>query len=193
MKTKIIEAAIAEFTKNGLKFTMSDVAQSLSISKKTIYTVFESKQALMMGIADKYAADFRIMQHEIETDPSLDTVEKITKILIGLPSRYQNIGLREMYDFAEKYPKVYKRLMASVNDGWKLAESYIEQGIQEQKIRPVSVPIVMAMVEGTVHKFLDSRILVDNGLSYEEGKEQMINVIINGIRKQGYYGKCKNT
>lgn len=193
MKTKIIEAAIAEFTKNGLKFTMNGVAQSLGISKKTIYTIFESKQALMMGIADKYAADFRTMQHEIETDASLDTVEKITKILIGLPSRYQNIGLREMYDFADKYPKVYKRLMTSVNDGWKLAESYIEQGIQEQKIRPVSIPIVMAMVEGTVHKFLDSRILVDNGLSYEEGKEQMINVIINGIRKQGSHGKCKNT
>lgn len=185
MKEKIIETAIEEFTKNGLKFTMNDVAKSLGISKKTIYTVFDSKQALMMGIADKYAADFRTMQKEVENNAQLDVVEKLTKILIGLPSRYQNIGLGEMYDLADKYPKVYKRLMQSVNDGWKLAESYIEKGIQEGRICPVSVPIVMAMVEGTVRKFMDSRILVDNGLSYEDGKEEMIRVIINGIRKQG--------
>lgn len=172
-----------EFTKNGLKFTMSDVAKNLGISKKTIYTVFESKQALMLGIADKYAADFQIMQDELESNPNLDTVEKVIQILIGLPNRYQNIGLREMYDLADKYPKVYKRLMKTVNDGWKLAESYIVKGIQEDKIRPVSVPIVMAMVEGTVRKFMDSRILVNNGLSYEQGKEEMIKVIINGIRK----------
>lgn len=137
----------------------------------------------MLGIADKYAADFQIMQDELESNPNLDTVEKVIQILIGLPNRYQNIGLREMYDLADKYPKVYKRLMKTVNDGWKLAESYIVKGIQEDKIRPVSVPIVMAMVEGTVRKFMDSRILVNNGLSYEQGKEEMIKVIINGIRK----------
>lgn len=33
---KIIDAAIEEFKQKGLKFTMSDVAKRLSISKKTI-------------------------------------------------------------------------------------------------------------------------------------------------------------
>ena len=33
---KIIDTAIEEFKQKGLKFTMSDVAKSLSISKKTI-------------------------------------------------------------------------------------------------------------------------------------------------------------
>ena len=39
MKEKIIDAAIKEFKQKGPKFTMSDVAKRLSISKKTIYTV----------------------------------------------------------------------------------------------------------------------------------------------------------
>ena len=34
MKEKIIDAAIKEFKQKGLKFTMSDVAKRLSISKK---------------------------------------------------------------------------------------------------------------------------------------------------------------
>ena len=40
MREKIIDTAIEEFTRNGLKFTMNDVAKALGISKKTIYTVF---------------------------------------------------------------------------------------------------------------------------------------------------------
>ena len=35
MREKIIDTAIEEFTRNGLKFTMNDVAKALGISKKT--------------------------------------------------------------------------------------------------------------------------------------------------------------
>ena len=52
MREKIIDTAIEEFTRNGLKFTMNDVAKALGISKKTIYTVFESKQDVLMAIAE---------------------------------------------------------------------------------------------------------------------------------------------
>lgn len=34
MREKIIDTAIEEFTRNGLKFTMNDVAKALGISKK---------------------------------------------------------------------------------------------------------------------------------------------------------------
>ena len=64
MREKIIDTAIEEFTRNGLKFTMNDVAKALGISKKTIYTVFESKQDVLMAIADRYARDFTDMRQE---------------------------------------------------------------------------------------------------------------------------------
>ena len=70
MREKIIDMAIEEFTKNGLKFTMNDVAKALGISKKTIYTVFESKQEVLVAIADRYAGDFTEMREEIERDGS---------------------------------------------------------------------------------------------------------------------------
>ena len=53
MREKIIDTAIEEFTKHGSKFTMNDVAKELGISKKTIYTIFESKQDVLVGIADR--------------------------------------------------------------------------------------------------------------------------------------------
>ena len=45
-KTKILEATIKVFNKKGLKFTMDDIASELSMSKKTIYTVFKDKETM---------------------------------------------------------------------------------------------------------------------------------------------------
>ena len=50
MRDKIIDATVEEFKQNGLKFTMNDLAKRLGISKKTIYTVFESKQAVLVAV-----------------------------------------------------------------------------------------------------------------------------------------------
>ena len=181
---KIIDTAIEEFTKNGLKFTMNDVAKALGISKKTIYTVFESKQEVLVAIADRYAGDFTEMREEIERDGSLDTLEKLERLFCALPTKYYNIGLSRIFELAQKYPKQYKYLMEAVNQGWALAEQYLEKGIREGKIRKdISKPVVMAMIRGTVTCFLESDILYKNGLTYEQGKEEMVQIIMKGIRE----------
>ena len=81
MREKIIDATVEEFKQNGLKFTMNDLAKRLGISKKTIYTVFESKQAVLVAVADRYAADLYSMQEELEADVSLNVVQKLEKLL----------------------------------------------------------------------------------------------------------------
>ena len=172
MREKIIDTAIEEFTKHGSKFTMSDVAKELGISKKTIYTIFESKQDVLVGIADRYARDFTDMREAIEQDDNLDTLEKLERLFCAIPSKYYNIGLSRIFEVARKYPKQYRYLMEAVNQGWILAEQYLERGVREGKIRKdVSVPVVMAMIRGTVTCFTESDILYKNGLTYEQGKE----------------------
>ena len=184
MREKIIDTAIEEFTRNGLKFTMNDVAKALGISKKTIYTVFESKQDVLMAIADRYARDFTDMRQEIEADTELDTLEKLERLFCAIPTKYYNIGLCRIFELAQKYPKQYKYLMEAVSQGWALAEQYLEKGIREGKIRKdISKPVVMAMIRGTVTCFLESDILYKNGLTYEQGKEEMVQIIMKGIRE----------
>ena len=178
MREKIIDTAIEEFTRNGLKFTMNDVAKALGISKKTIYTVFESKQDVLMAIADRYARDFTDMRQEIEADTELDTLEKLERLFCAIPTKYYNIGLSRIFELAQKY------LMEAVSQGWALAEQYLEKGIREGKIRKnISKPVVMAMIRGTVICFLESDILYKNGLTYEQGKEEMVQIIMKGIRE----------
>ena len=183
MKEKIIDAAIEEFTRNGLKFTMSDLAKRLGISKKTIYTFFDSKQSVLIAIAARYALDCGRMQEEIENDSSLDEVQKLERLLHAIPDRYYDIGLNRIYELAEKYPKTYRHLMTSVNQGWQAVETYLKAGIDKGMIREVSIPVVMAMVKGTVHRFMQTSVLYENGLSYEQGKTEMVRILMKGIEK----------
>ena len=154
MREKVLDAAIQEFTKSGLRFTMSDVAKSMGMSKKTLYTVFDSKEALLEGIADKYFADFLVMQKTVAEDEQMDVIVKIEKILCALPDRYQNIGLSNLYELSNKYPRIYKRLMGYVAKGWDMVQQYLEQGMQENRIREISIPVVMTMIEGTVRQLM---------------------------------------
>ncbi|MGO4963867.1 TetR/AcrR family transcriptional regulator [Anaerovoracaceae bacterium Sow4_D4] len=181
LKERIVDVAIEEFTLIGLKFTMNDIARQLGISKKTIYTIFDSKKDVLEGIADRYSADFRRMQEDIEADRSLNNKQKFERILLALPAKYYNIGLNRIYELSDKYPKQYKYLMAAVNMGWQIAEKYLRDGIRCGEFKEVSVPVFMSMVRGTVERFMQSSVLYDNGMTYEQGKQEMVRILMKGI------------
>ena len=52
LKETILEGTIGIFNEKGLKFTMDDIAESLKISKKTIYKVFQNKEELFLAMVD---------------------------------------------------------------------------------------------------------------------------------------------
>ena len=102
LKEKILNAAIDEFGKKGLKFTMDDIAKNLGVSKKTIYQVFDTKESMLLALADYSFADIKKSEKAIVEDQTMDIVTKIEKIMVVLPERYQNIGLQNLYQLQEK-------------------------------------------------------------------------------------------
>ena len=49
---KLRSAGMALFRREGLRFTMQQAAEAIHISKKTIYTVYPSKEALLLDMVD---------------------------------------------------------------------------------------------------------------------------------------------
>ncbi len=181
MKERIINAAIEEFGKNGLKFTMDDVAKNLGISKKTLYKIYDSKEEMLLDVADHSFADIKKSEREIVDDKNLDTLTKIRRIMIVLPERYQNKGLSKLYILKDKYPSIYQRVTTYLSTDWDATIRLLEQGIKEGVIRPVSIPVLRAMVESTFKDFVSDSVLVENGISYEKALDEMIEIVINGI------------
>ena len=59
VKRRILEATIQIFNERGLKFTVDELTSSLSMSKKTFYSVFVDKRSLFYEMVDSFATSFR--------------------------------------------------------------------------------------------------------------------------------------
>lgn len=181
LKQKIMEAAIGEFNKKGLKFTMDDVSKSLSMSKKTLYTVFEDKEAMFFEMVDTCFDAIKESERAVLADENLDIVEKIRRIMIVLPDRYAGLDFRQIYSLKEKYPKIYQKLEKRLESDWEPTIQLLEQAMEEGKIKKVSVPVLKTMVEGSIELFLGRDVLIQNGMEYKEALNKMMDIIMDGI------------
>ena len=181
VKKTILEGTLEVFNRKGIKFTMEDIAKVLSISKKTIYTVFDDKESMFMAMVDYLFDTIKESEEQVLWDENLSTLEKIRKILGVMPESYKNVDFRQLYLLREKYPAIYARVEERLETGWEGTIALLEQGMQEGVIRKVSIPIVKMMLEASLEQFFRRDILIRNDLGYMEALEEVVSVIMDGI------------
>ena len=180
-REKILEATIRVFNRKGLKLTMDDIASELSMSKKTIYTVFKDKESLFGEMVD-YCFD-KIKESEIKIicDKNMTTMEKIRAVLGVLPEGYREIDYSKLYCLKSKYPKIYNKVEYRLQSGWESTINLIKQGISEGVIRPININIFKTMMESTIGQFFQRDVLIQNNISYVEALEEVVNILVDGI------------
>jgi hypothetical protein len=60
----------------------------------------------------------------------------------------------------------------------------MEQGMEEGVIRRVDIPIVKMMLEAAVEQFFQRDILLRNGISYIDGLNEVVQILMDGIVDQ---------
>lgn len=181
LREQILEGTLQAFNYKGMKFTMDDVAHSIGISKKTIYTVFKNKQDMFLELVDYLFDNIKEEEKKILEDESLCTVEKIRKILGVLPVSYKELDLRQLYILKDKYPVVYEKVENRLENGWENTIELLEQGIREGVVRPVKIPILKMMLEASLEQFFIRNVLIENKITYNEGLDEVVNILVDGI------------
>lgn len=181
LEDKILEATLIAFNEQGAKFTLADVSKRIGISKKTIYTAFADKEALLSALIEKGFAVLKEAEREIIESQELTTLEKISRIIIVIPKQYQQLDVKQFITLKEKYPKIYKDLQKYIESEWEPTLALIQKGIDEGCIREVPIPILKAVIEGSIEHFLDNDNLEKQGYSYQQQLEGMMDLILQGI------------
>ena len=122
--------AMQLFRQQGLHFTMQQVAEPLHISKKTIYTVYPSKEALLLDMVDHAFAEIHRCKQEILAG-SGTLQEKLRAVIIAMPTEYAALDLRQMKELDEKYPVVAARVRSQLENGWEPTMALLEQAVAE--------------------------------------------------------------
>lgn len=177
----ILTGTLQAFNRKGIKFTMDDVAKELSISKKTIYTVFPDKETMFLAMVDFLFDGIKKSEEAVCNDSSLDTLQKIRLILGVMPESYRNVDFRQLYTLKSKYPVIYRHVEERLETGWENTIALLEQGMQEGVIRPVNISIVKLMLEASIEQFFQRDILLQNNITYVDALAEVVNIIVDGI------------
>ena len=180
-KERVLEATIKVFNRKGLKFTMEDIANELSMSKKTIYTLIRDKTELFYEMVDYCFDKIKESEAKIIQDESLDLVTKLRKTLAVLPEGYRDIDFQQLYFLKEKYPAVYRRVEERLETGWEHVIELMNQGIAEGKLKPVNIILFKTVIEATLERFFQRDVLVVNHISYSDALTDMVDMLMDGI------------
>ena len=90
-KEEILEATINVFKLKGLRFTMDDIAKELSISKKTIYKVFDKKETMFLCMVDYCFDKIDNEKNKVFIDDKLSTLRSCR---CGFRSRLEDERIR---------------------------------------------------------------------------------------------------
>ncbi len=181
LRREILEATIELFNQCGLRFTMDQLASGIHRSKKTLYVVFPDKQTLLDAMVDYVFDSIKESETELLADPSMNTVEKLKRVLGAMPDRYDKVDLRSLYVLREKYPRIYAHVQRRLESGWEPTIKLMEQGISEGVIRPVSIPIFQTMMSATLEQFFQRDILIEHGIPYSDALQEVVDILLEGI------------
>ena len=175
MEKRIIEGALGVVERQGVKFTMDDLAADLGMSKKTIYTVFRDKNSLLIAMVDYVFDIIKESEAKVLEDDKLSLTGKIRAILGVMPENCSN------FDFTQFYPKVYDRVRERLESGWEMTQDLIEQGIAQGLVRQVDLRIFQMTFESAVERFLMGDELQRQGISYFDALDELVSIMVDGI------------
>ncbi len=134
LRQKVIETAYRAFSKSGIKnVRMDDIALSLSISKRTLYELFQGKEQLLLDVAR--------FRHDNVTRYMKKIISKTENALEVIFSFY----LRESDEFCGmspiflkelvKYPKVLEYIHAERRKNETISLDYFRRGVEQGLFR----------------------------------------------------------
>jgi AcrR family transcriptional regulator len=108
-RQRIVQAARAHFFSHGFRrVTMSDLADELGISKKTLYAYFPGKSELLDAVlADKFSGVEKTLQHAMR-EPSRDFQATLRALLTGILRELSEIKPPFARDMRQKAPHKFK-------------------------------------------------------------------------------------
>jgi AcrR family transcriptional regulator len=180
-----LEQTLLILSERGLKFTMSELASQLGMSKKTIYQLFVSKEALLSEVVKNTFAKIKEAEQIILSDESLDIIQKIKALTIVLPDSYKSLNWQRVGELADKYPKIYAQIQEGLESDWESTLSLYEEAIERGLIKPTNLAVVKTMIEASIEHFLSTHDLEEGQISYIEALETMMDIILYGITTDG--------
>jgi AcrR family transcriptional regulator len=192
LSRRIIATARRHFFAHGFRaITTDDLAAELALSKKTLYALFPSKEALLEAVVLQKFASLEAEVARISDHRSLDCMEKLLGLLACLQHEMEEIQPPFVRDMQRGAPEVFALIEQRRED--IICEHFgalFEESRQAGMIRKeVSTTLLVAVILGAVHAVLNPNKLAELRLQPREGLRSILQIILEGAMTEKGRGK----
>lgn len=182
-KERIIAAAKEKFLQEGFaKVTVDDLAADLSMSKKTFYKYFDSKDELLAQIVDLLISEINAGFLAI-IDSNESFVEKLDRVMMFVGKQVGRILRPFMQDLQRQAPALWRRVQEfrRYRMGANIA-SLIDEGIRGGYIRrDINQRVLLLGFIGTVESIMNPAVLANESFSGDEALHSILKVFFHGV------------
>ncbi|MCH7398116.1 TetR/AcrR family transcriptional regulator [Belliella sp. DSM 107340] len=192
IEAKILDRAYKLFLKQGYKnTTMDDIAQVLSMSKKTLYKYFPGKLELLAASFDLLKNTLSIKVQALFDNKHIPYTVKLKSFLTIVARDLAPINPELLEDLRDHAPDIWSELQDYIRDSaylrfQKLIEEGIEKGFVSAKMNKTMIVLLYA---SAIQSLIDPKFLSqfpkemrnEMNLSTSEIFDQAIQIIYQGI------------
>ena len=148
LRERIIEKASALFFQRGVKsMTMSDIANELGISKRTLYEVFHDKEDLLENCITMHLERADKTAQKLAED-SDDVIEAMMRIYARSLDEVRMINSSVMYDLKKYHSRLYKKVEQNQRESASVFLPLLDKGVEQGLIRSdVNLEIILWLVK----------------------------------------------
>jgi AcrR family transcriptional regulator len=182
LKDRIIQEASTLFFKKGVKsMTMSDIANELGISKRTLYEVFRDKKELIETCVHTHLEkiDREILDLAANSEDVIDTLMNMyAKNLRNVQSTSKSV----LHDLRKYHSSIYQQIECRQKEGLLAFMPLFNKGIKQGLIREdVNFEILTWLLKAQFKALMDDEFIPTNKYSTDEFIRAIILNFIRGI------------
>jgi len=182
LRERIIENASALFFEKGVKsMTMSDIANELGISKRTLYEVFRDKEDLLENCINMHIerADKSIRELAVNSE---DVIDALMRIYARSLDEMRTINRSVMHDLKKYHSRLYKKVEQNQRENTNRLLPLLDKGVEQGLIRSdVNFEIILWLVKSQFKALLNDDYFPSEKYSFNDFIKAIILNFMRGI------------
>ena len=180
-RERVTAAALEEFEKHGIRFTMDDLARHLRMSKRTIYEQVGTKEDVIAMVINAAFASIKEREASIIANPDLDPLTKLKQVLVVQPARADLANPGAIAELREVYPAMYDLIVEHLSTGWEATLALLDEATRQGLLRPVNPLILREILLAAMEQMLRDDFLTSAGMTHEEALIEVVDIVFRGL------------
>jgi AcrR family transcriptional regulator len=186
LKERILEGASTLFSQKGIKsITMSDIANKLGISKRTLYEVFRDKEELLDDCINAH-----IEKTDREVKSLVNNSDNVIDTLMRIYAKHLNEAKsvnKVVHDLRKYHPRIFQKIECKQKEGVDTFVPLFKKGVEQGLLRDdVNFEIVLWLFKSQFKVLMDDDYIpTDKYSSNEIVRTIIVNFIRGIVTRQG--------